>query len=114
MTATESEDPATGTGETGTVGGAGSGDDRLARELAERVRSCPDVAGLSTGPFGTVASYLPGHRIHGVAVRDDEIEIAVVAHYGRPLPEIADQVREAVAPLAGGRPIHVAIDDLNI
>lgn len=85
---------------------------KLADEIAERVRHCPDVARLSSGPFGTVATYLPGARLLGIALRDDEVEIAVVARSGRPLPEIADEVRDAVGPLVGDRPVHVIIDDL--
>jgi hypothetical protein len=84
----------------------------LARDLAGRVEACPDVAGLSAGPFGTVATYLPGGRVSGIAVRDDEVEIAVIARYGRPFPAIADQVRQAVIPLVGERPVRVAIDDV--
>jgi hypothetical protein len=83
-----------------------------ADEMAERVRNCPDVARLSGGPFGSVATYLPGARLPGVALRDHEVEIAVVARQGRPLPEIAEEVREAVGGLVGDRPVHVIIDDL--
>src|SRR5690606_24097024 len=66
----------------------------LARALAERVRACPDVADLAAGPFGTIATYLPGGKVSGVAVRPGEVEIAIVARYGRPLPRIAEEVRD--------------------
>ncbi|MEU4543876.1 hypothetical protein [Nonomuraea dietziae] len=88
-------------------------DDGLAHAIAERVRSCPGVADLSGGPFGTVATYLPGRRLKGVAVRDDEVEIAIVARAGRSLLETADQVRSVVVPLTEGRPVNVAIQDLE-
>ncbi|GHH70527.1 hypothetical protein GCM10017673_22550 [Streptosporangium violaceochromogenes] len=81
----------------------------LAHEIADAVRHCPDVAGLSGGPFGTVATYLPGERVSGVAVREDEVEVSIIARYGRPLPEIADEVRAALAPLVGDRPVNVYI-----
>jgi uncharacterized alkaline shock family protein YloU len=86
----------------------------LAGQVAERAQACPHVAGLSSGPFGSVATYLPGESVPGVAVRDDEIEIHVVASYGSPLPEVAMAVREAVGDLAGGRPVNVTIDDVRI
>jgi len=83
-----------------------------ARRVAERVLSCPDVARLSGGPFGTVATYLPGDLVPGVALRDDQIEVHVVARYGRPLPEVAAEVREAIGDLAGGRRVDVTIADV--
>ncbi|WP_307801150.1 hypothetical protein [Microbispora triticiradicis] len=83
-----------------------------ARRIAERVLSCPDVAGLSRGPFGAVATYLPGDLVPGVAVRDDVIEVHVVARYGRPLPEVAELIRDAIGDLAAGRRMDVAIAGL--
>ncbi|MEU6427192.1 hypothetical protein ABZ860_14980 [Microbispora sp. NPDC046973] len=83
-----------------------------ARRIADRVLSCPDVADLSRGPFGVVATHLPGGLVPGVAVRDDAIEVDIVARYGRPLPEIADLVRDAIGGLAGGRRVDVTIADV--
>ncbi|SDR95117.1 hypothetical protein [Actinopolymorpha singaporensis] len=84
---------------------------RLADLIAAAVGACPDVARLSAGP---VATYLPGRSVPGVAVRDGEVRVAVVARYGRPLAEIAEQVRAAVAPLVPARRVDVTIDDLAI
>ncbi|MFF4127847.1 hypothetical protein ACFYYP_30340 [Microbispora rosea] len=83
-----------------------------ARRIADRVLSCPDVADLSRGPFGVVATHLPGGFVPGVAVRDDAIEVDIVARYGRPLPEVADLVRDAIGDLAGGRRVDVTIADV--
>ncbi|MFI7027107.1 Asp23/Gls24 family envelope stress response protein [Microbispora rosea] len=83
-----------------------------ARGIADRVLSCPDVADLSRGPFGVVATHLPGGLVPGVAVRDDAIEVDIVARYGRPLPEVADLVRDAIGDLAGGRRVDVTIADV--
>lgn len=85
----------------------------LAHEIADAVRRCPGVADLSGGPFGTVATYLPGEKIPGVALRDDAVEISIVVQPGRPLPEIADEVRTALAPLVGGRPVNVHIGGMR-
>lgn len=85
-----------------------------ARAIAERVLACPGVAGLSGGPFGTVATYLPGERLTGVAVHDHGVDIAVVARFGDPLPAVADEIRLLVGDLVDGRPVNVTIDDLDI
>lgn len=84
-----------------------------ARVIADAVRACPDVAALTRGPFGTVATYLPGGLVGGVAVRDDEVEVHVVARYGTPLPETAERVRAAATPYAEGRPVTVVVDDID-
>ncbi|HEY3687421.1 MAG TPA: hypothetical protein VGL93_30570 [Streptosporangiaceae bacterium] len=91
-----------------------SNDTEPARLIADAVLACPDVAALSRGPFGTVATYLPGAFVGGVAVRDDEVEVHVVAHYGRPVPEIAARVRDIVTPYAGDREVTVVVDDIDI
>lgn len=85
----------------------------LTETVAARVRDCPLVADLSTGRFGTIATPVPGGRIEGVALRDGSVEIGVVARYGPPLPEVAEQVRSAVQPLVPGRVVHVSIEDIT-
>lgn len=84
-----------------------------ARLIADAVRRCPDVVRLSGGRFGDVGTYLPGERIVGVAVRETEVEVRVVAAYGRPLADVAEEIRAAVAAPAGGRRVAVTIDDLD-
>ncbi|WP_245691108.1 hypothetical protein [Sinosporangium album] len=60
-----------------------------------------------------MATYLPGETVSGVAVRDDEVEIAIVVTGDRPLPEVANQVRDAVAPLTGKRAVNIHIGGLT-
>ncbi|UBU11914.1 hypothetical protein [Nonomuraea gerenzanensis] len=93
---------------------ARSGAGTETRLLADRVLACDGVARLSGGPFGTVATYLPGERLMGVSADEREVEIAIVATLDRPLPQTADEVRAAVADLAGQRPVHVRIDDIIV
>ncbi|HEY3686540.1 MAG TPA: hypothetical protein VGL93_26135 [Streptosporangiaceae bacterium] len=90
-----------------------SDDATRAHAVADAALACPGVAALTGGPYGAVATYLPGGRIEGVALRDTEIEVRLVARYGIPLPEVAARVRAAVGPLAGGRDVAVVIDDLS-
>jgi hypothetical protein len=92
--------------------GGGHPPEDLATRIAEVVQRCPDVAALSGGLVGEIASYLPGKRVHGVRVREDSVEVHVVGIYGPPLDVIAEQVRTAVLSLALGRRVDVGIDDL--
>jgi hypothetical protein len=85
----------------------------LADRIAAAVIGCPDIAGLGQVPGIPVATYLPGRTVSGVAVRPGEVEVSVVARYGPPLPEIAAQVREAVAPLVPGRVVDVVVADIT-
>jgi hypothetical protein len=72
--------------------------------VARAVTSCPSVLRLSG---------LPGRRVTGVRVSRGAVEIHVVARWVAFLPDVGDEVRAAVAPLAGGRPVTVIIDDLG-
>ena len=82
--------------------------------VAERALKCRSVARISTGPFGEVATYLPGRRVPGVRVRDGRLEIHVVACWGAEVPQLADEVRKAVRPVAGEVPIDVHVDDVDV
>ncbi len=76
--------------------------------------SCPQVARLSGGFAGEVATYLPGRRVSGVRLTDDEVEIHIVSRWGLNLPEVADAVREAVRPVAGGLRVSVYVEDIEV
>ncbi|MFZ2511658.1 MAG: hypothetical protein WAW85_11310, partial [Gordonia sp. (in: high G+C Gram-positive bacteria)] len=60
-----------------------------AAEIAAAVAAVPGVTALSGGAFGTVATYLPGRRVLGVARRDAGWEVVVVAELGYDLSAIA-------------------------
>ncbi|GAA3933255.1 hypothetical protein GCM10023085_13190 [Actinomadura viridis] len=85
----------------------------LAERIAAAVTALPDVAGLTAGPHGRVVTYRVGDPYAGVAVREREIEVGVVARLGRALAETAEAVREAALPLAGGLPVNVLIADVT-
>ncbi|GAB3210568.1 hypothetical protein GCM10027294_29500 [Marinactinospora endophytica] len=84
----------------------------VTRRIADRLRGLPDVAALSAGRFGTVTTPVVGGRIEGVALRPDSVEVGVVVRYGRPLPQLAADLRAEIAPLARGRRIDVSIEDV--
>ena len=81
--------------------------------VAAAVRRCPAVSGLIGAELADFATYLPGRRIPGLRVSDELVEVAVCAHWGIPLLEVAAQVRQALAPLAGVRRIDVTVADLE-
>ena len=87
---------------------------RLADRIVGAVTGCAAVAGLTEALGGPVATYLPGRTVSGVAVRAGEVEVCVVARYGLPLPEVAAQVRQAVAALAPDRVVDVVIGDIAV
>lgn len=81
--------------------------------VADAVRSVPGVVDLSTGPTDQFRSYLPGgHTVAGVRADADTVRINIVASWNTPLPALGDDIRATVAPLAGGRDVVVAVDDL--
>lgn len=84
-----------------------------AEAVAERALQSSSVSGLYPGGAVEVATYLPGRRITGVRVREDEVEVHVVARWSMRLPEVAEEVRALVTPLAGGLPVSVYIADID-
>lgn len=87
-----------------------------ADDVAEAALAVPGVARLHAGTFGEVGTYLPGRRVPGVRFRPDGVEVHVavdrsVLDRHVPLPELAEQVRLAVAARVPG-PVHVYIEDL--
>lgn len=90
------------------------GDETIAtaRRVAERTLGVPDVVELSAGSYGTTATLGAGVRVKGVSVQRDEVRVGVVVRYGRPVPEIASEVREAVRAEVPGRVVHVEVEDV--
>jgi hypothetical protein len=78
--------------------------------IATAVQALPLVAGLHSGRFGEIATYLPGRRVPGVRIRDDDITIGVTAHYPATIAQIGAAVRAAVGPV--DRPVSVRIGDV--
>jgi hypothetical protein len=82
--------------------------------VAAAALGCPSIADLTGGRFGEVATYLPNRRILGVRQHEGTVEVHVVARWDTPLPEVADAVRAAVTPHAGGLPVSVFIEDIEV
>jgi hypothetical protein len=93
-------------------GSVSSGTGKEAEQIATAVSAVPAVAALSGGRLGGVGTYLPGRRVTGVVLREDDLEVHVVGRYGVPVAEIAAEVRQAAEPYVGDRTVHVIIEDL--
>lgn len=87
----------------------------LVDRLATAVLAHPGVARLDGGPFGTVASLLPGRRVDGVriGVGDEPVELAVVARLGPPLPRLAGELADVVRGVLGPVPVDVTFVDVE-
>ena len=82
--------------------------------VAAAALATPGVAALHGGPGLEFAAYLPGRSVAGVRLPGDRVEVHVTAFYGTVLPKLAEEVRAAVSPAAGGLPVEVHIDDLDV
>lgn len=81
--------------------------------VAALVLACPAVAGLSGGPFGAAATYLPGRCVTGVRIGPDAVEVHVVARHGPGVLELARQVRRALVDVVRGRAVDVVVEDIS-
>ncbi|GEL20551.1 hypothetical protein [Pseudonocardia asaccharolytica] len=88
--------------------------DRRVDPIVAAVLACPLVASLHRGRDGQAVTYLPGRRVTGIRITADEVAIHVVARYPAVMDQVAGQVRRAVAPLAAGLRVEVAIEDLAV
>jgi hypothetical protein len=83
-----------------------------ADRIAVAVQASRLIAGLDSGRYGEIATYLPGRRVDGVRIRPESVTIGVVGRYPATAFDIDACVRAAVGPL--DRPLHVHINDLHI
>lgn len=72
------------------------------------------MARLAPGRGVEVATYLRGRRVRGIRLAEDQLEVHVAARYGPSMPEVAGEVRSAVAAHLGAKPVAVFIDDVEV
>lgn len=89
---------------------------QLARAAHEAALSTKGVRRLGTGRFVEAATYGAGEKISGVVVTPERVEVHVVASYPleKPLPKLAQDVRESVGPKVEGRETDVVFEDLEV
>jgi hypothetical protein len=71
---------------------------------------------MGRGRYAEAATYEGSEKVSGVVVGPEDLEIHIVAEYPlpRPIPEIAENIRERVASQAGGRRTTVVVEDLEV
>ena len=84
----------------------------LADRVASATLAVPGVSGLHAGSFGEVGTYLVGRQVRGVRLRPEGAEVHVTVAMGRPLLEVAEGVRSAVAPLVD-TDVTVVVEDVT-
>lgn len=80
--------------------------------IAGKLAGLPEVAGPHGGRVGEIATLLPGRRVAGVRVADDEVTVGIVLRYPATVTEAAASVRAAVGPL--DRPVRVFVGDVAV
>jgi len=81
--------------------------------VAAAVAGCAGVSALDGGPFGEVASYLPGRKVPGVVVADGRVAVQVRSQWGVPAADLAAKITAVLASLTGHRPVDVTIADID-
>jgi hypothetical protein len=85
----------------------------LLRALAQRIDAAPAVARRSSGLFGAAAAYLPGERIEGIRLRDDNgLEVHVVMRWNSTVDEVERQVLDAIGDACEHQQVTLVIDDI--
>jgi uncharacterized alkaline shock family protein YloU len=89
---------------------------QLARAASIAALATEGVHSMGRGRFVEAATYEGSEKVSGVVVGPEDLEIHIVARYPlpRPIPEIAENIRERVAPQAGGRKTIVVVEDLEV
>lgn len=89
---------------------------QLARVAAVAALATEGIHSMGRGRYVEAATYEGSEKVSGVIVGPEELEIHVVARYPlpRPIPEIAESIRERVASEAGGRKTTVVVEDLEV
>lgn len=82
-----------------------------AERIAAAVIAVHGVAGLHAGMFGEVATYLPGHRVLGVRVGPDRVDVHVSLALDAPVRPTATAIQRAVAAITD-LPVDVTVEDL--
>jgi len=89
---------------------------QLARAATEAALATEGVHSMGRGRYVEAATYEGSEKVSGVVVGAEDLEMRIVADYPlpRPIPEIAENIRERIAPQAGGRRTRVVVEDLEV
>lgn len=85
--------------------------DELVDGIAAAVRAVPGVVDLHAGALGEAVTLLPGRRVAGLRITDDQVEVHLAVAHGESVRGVADDVRAAVAAMRPG-PVTVVVEDV--
>lgn len=88
----------------------------LARAVSAAALATDGVYSLGIGRYAEAATYEGGEKVSGVLVKPDEVEVHIVASYplAKPIPELAQLIRDRVAAEAGERRTSVVVEDIEV
>lgn len=91
-------------------------DIQIARAAAAAALATEGVHALGVGRYAEAATYGAGEKVTGVVVGPEQLEIHVVVRYPlpKPIPEVAKNILERVAPQAAGRKATVVVEDVEV
>jgi uncharacterized alkaline shock family protein YloU len=89
---------------------------QLARAASVAALATEGVHAMGRGRYAEAATYEGPEKVSGVVVKPDDIEVHVVVRWPlpKPIPEIAESIRERIGPQAGDRKTNVVVDDLEV
>ena len=89
---------------------------QVARAVADTALSTEGIYSLGTGTFAEVATYEGADKVLGVMVTEEEVEVHIVALYPlqSSIPELAERVRQKVAPEVESRRVDVVVEDIEV
>lgn len=89
---------------------------QLARAASDAALATRGVYRLGTGRFVEAATYGAGEKVSGVIVTPERVEVHIVASYPleKSVLELAQEIRERVAPEVEGRETDVVVEDVEV
>lgn len=89
---------------------------QTARAVQKAALATKGVLSLGTGRFVEAATYGAGEKISGIVVTPERVEVHIVAAYPleKPVPQLAEDVRDSVIPEADGREADVVVEDVEV
>ena len=74
------------------------------------------VHAMGRGRYVEAATYEGAEKVSGVVVDPEKVEVHIVVRWPipKPIPEIAANIRERIAPEAGSRKTVIMVDDLEV
>ncbi|CAN5607235.1 hypothetical protein BH24ACT21_BH24ACT21_16980 [soil metagenome] len=89
---------------------------QLARAAQEAALATKGVHSLGAGRFVEAATYGAGEEVSGVVVTPERVEVHVIADYplDKPVPDLAQDIRESVLPEVEGREADVVVEDVEV